>query len=76
MQSMKPNHRNETDVNTKEDLRREFADFFPTKMPDAAILYERDYPIDVIEIGGVYSADDLRHIHQSYSRERFRYELW
>ena len=57
-------------------LRREFSEFFPTKMPDAAILYERDYPIDVIEIGGVYSADDLRHIHQSYSRERFRYELW
>jgi hypothetical protein len=57
-------------------LRREFARFFPTKMPDAAILHEADFPVGVIEVGGVYSSDDLRHIHKAYSVRRLHYELW
>lgn len=57
-------------------LRREYAHFFPTKMPDAAIFHEADFPIGIIEVGGVYSADDLRHIHKAYSIRRLHYELW
>lgn len=57
-------------------LRREYAHFFPTKMPDAAIIGQADYPTEVIEVGGVYSADDLRDIHKAYAVRRFRYELW
>ena len=57
-------------------LRREFPHLFKKKRPDAAILQKPDCPIRIIEIGGVYSADDLRHIHRSYARERIPYELW
>jgi hypothetical protein len=57
-------------------LRREYAHCFPTKMPDAAIIGRSDYPTEVIEVGGVYSADDLRDIHKAYAVRRFRYELW
>ena len=57
-------------------LRGEYAHLFPTKMPDAAILHDEQFAARVIEVGGVYSADDLRHIHKAYSTRRFRYELW
>lgn len=57
-------------------LRQEFPHFFKGKRPDAAILMQPDQPIRIIETGGTYSADDLRHIHRSYARERTAYELW
>ena len=57
-------------------LRREFPHLLKRKRPDAVILQEPDCPIRIIEIGGIYSADDLRHIHRSYARERIPYELW
>ena len=60
----------------EDSLRCEFARFFPTKMPDAAILLDREIPIEAIEIGGVYSAGDLKRTHQSYSHKRIRYEIW
>ena len=42
-----------------------------------AALFDADSrPIRIIEIGGIYSADDLRRMHRSYIRERIRYELW
>ena len=66
-----------TDFWVGEDiLRREFPHLFKKKRPDAAILQKPDCPIRIIEIGGIYSADDLRHIHRSYARERIPYELW
>lgn len=57
-------------------LRREFPHLFKRKRPDAAILQKPDRPICLLETGGTYSADDLRHIHRSYARERVPYELW
>lgn len=57
-------------------LRVEFPHVFKKKRPDAAILQEPDCPVRIIETGGVYSADDLRHIHRCYARERISYELW
>lgn len=57
-------------------LRQEFPHLFKGKRPDAAILAHPDQPIRIIETGGTYSADDLRHIHRSYARERTAYELW
>lgn len=57
-------------------LRQEFPHLFKGKRPDAAILMQPDQPIRIIETGGTYSADDLRHIHRSYTRERTAYELW
>lgn len=57
-------------------LRCEFPFLFKRKRPDAAILQKPDCPTRIIETGGVYSADDLRHIHRCYARERIPYELW
>lgn len=57
-------------------LRQEFPHLFKGKRPDAAILMQPDQPVRIIETGGTYSADDLRHIHRSYARERTAYELW
>lgn len=57
-------------------LRFEFPHLFKKKRPDATILQSPDCPIRIIETGGTYSADDLRHIHRCYARERIPYELW
>ncbi len=57
-------------------LRREYPNLFRRKRPDAAVLKPPDLPTLIIETGGNYSADDLRHIHRSYVRERIPYELW
>ena len=57
-------------------LRRHFPHLFKRKRPDAAILQKPDQPVRILETGGIYSADDLRHIHRSYARERVPYDLW
>lgn len=57
-------------------LRRDFPHLFKRKRPDAVILQKPDLPVRILETGGTYSADDLRHIHRSYARERVPYEIW
>lgn len=57
-------------------LRNEFPHLFKKKRPDAAILLMPDCLTRIIETGGTYSADDLRHIHRCYARERIPYDLW
>ncbi len=60
-----------------EDIaRRDFGWFCPSKRPDAIVVDDDDQPIQIIEIGGIYSAADLRRMHRFFSKERVRYELW
>lgn len=60
-----------------EDIaRRDFGWFCPKKRPDAIVVDDDSQPTHIIEIGGIYSAADLRRMHRFFAKERIRYELW
>ena len=57
-------------------LLRDFPSRLPRKRPDAAVIEDDGEPTRLIEIGGVYSPEDLRRIHRHYSRQGVCYEIW
>ena len=59
-------------------LKREYPEL--TKrlraLPDAVTLDANGEIFKAIEFGGQYSVDRLRRLHESFSRQRIRYEIW
>lgn len=44
--------------------------------PDAVTLDKHGDIFKAIEFGGQYSVDRLRRLHESFERQRIRYEIW
>ncbi len=59
-------------------LRRDYLELArPLRVrPDAVTLDKHGDIFKAIEFGGQYSVDRLRRLHESFQRQRIRYELW